>query len=91
MARSKGRSSGGGGRKGGGSRRSAEPVEQEIEVVEESSGLSPEEGVAIMTAILLLVAFLMVDYDRGKNYGTGALFAGSYDAQASSSAGSGGE
>lgn len=75
MARSKGRS-GGGRRNSGGGRAAAEPVE--VEVVEEESGLGFEAGVAIVTTIILLVAFLMVDYDRGANYGEGLLFKGKY-------------
>ena len=88
MARSKGRPSGGrrsGG--GGGGGRSAQPVEPaEIEVVEESAGMGVEAGVGIVTFIVLLVALLMVDYDRGLNYGDGAVFSGKYDAAAASAA-----
>ena len=43
-----------------------------------------EAAVAIMTALLLAIAFLMVDYDRGKNYGEGAFFKGQYSAPADS-------
>ena len=75
MARSKSRG-------GGGARRGAspEPVEAEIEVVAEESGMGFEAGVAIVTTIILFVAVLMVDYDRGKNYGEGMMFKGKYGA-----------
>ena len=45
-----------------------------------------EAGVGIVTFIVLLVALLMVDYDRGLNYGDGAVFKGKYDAAASAAA-----
>ncbi len=87
MARSKGRPSGGGRRSGGGGR-SARPEAAEVaevEVVEESAGMGMEAGVGIVTFIVLLVALLMVDYDRGLNYGDGAVFSGKY-AEAAKSA-----
>jgi hypothetical protein len=88
MARSKSRSG------GGSSRRSARAESVEVEVVEEESGIGFEAGVAIVTTLVLLVAFLMVDYDRGKNYGEGLMFKGKYaaaQAEPVSNSGGGGE
>ena len=76
MARSTSRS--GGGRRSGGGGSTRKPEVAEVEVVEESAGMGVEAGVSIMTCIVLLVAILMVDYDRGVNYGEGALFKGKY-------------
>ena len=84
MARSKSRSGG-----GGGGRRAARAESVEVEVVEEESGIGFEAGVAIVTTIVLLVAFLMVDYDRGKNYGEGLMFKGKYAAEQAAPADSG--
>lgn len=39
-----------------------------------------ESVLALVTGIMLLAAFVMVDYAKGSNYGTGLFFAGSYDA-----------
>lgn len=78
MARSRTRS-GGGGRKaaGGGrqakSRKAAAPV-AEVEVVEEEGGMGIDDGIPIITGVLLLVAFIMVDYVLGTDYGTGMFF-----------------
>jgi len=42
----------------------------------------PVEVVAvILTGVMLIAALLMVDYVKGSKYGTGMLFAGSYEAQ----------
>ena len=42
----------------------------------------PVEVVAVvLTGIMLLAALVMVDYVKGKKYGTGMMFAGSYEAQ----------
>ncbi len=79
MARSRSRS--GGGRKGGAdaggpkakSRKAAAPV-AEVEVVEESSGMTIDDGIPIITTLLLLVAILMTDYVLGTHYGEGLFF-----------------
>ena len=70
MARSKSRS--------GSSRRGAAAEVAEVEVVSEESGMGFEAGLAIITAVILFAAVLMVDYDRGTNYGEGMLFKGKY-------------
>jgi uncharacterized integral membrane protein len=46
----------------------------EVEVVEEKAGATWEAGVAILTALLLIVAILMVDYELGTSYGGGVFF-----------------
>jgi hypothetical protein len=46
----------------------------EVEVVEEKQGMGWEGGVAIVTAIVLVVAVLCVDYDLGQKYGQGIFF-----------------
>ena len=75
------RSSGGRGAKAT-SRKKAAPAAAEVEVVEESKGLGIDDGIAIMTGILILPAFLMTDHFRGTQYGDGLFFKGSYEAPA---------
>ena len=79
MARSRSRSSGGRkkaddakGRQAK-SRKKAAPV-AEVEVVEESGGLTIDDGIPIITGILLIVAFVLVDYVLGSHYGEGLFF-----------------
>ena len=87
MARSKGRS-GGNRSKGGGAparkstsrSQSAAAVVDEIEVVEEEGGLGIDDGIVIMTFLLLLAGFLCIDYARGQSHGEGILFKGKYEA-----------
>lgn len=87
MARSKGRS-GGGRRSGGGARtEAAQPVADEIEVVEEDGGMGIDDGIAFVTTVLLLGAFLCIDYARGAYHGSGLLFKGAYEAPADPDAG----
>ncbi|MFT6110601.1 MAG: hypothetical protein ACJA2W_003528 [Planctomycetota bacterium] len=78
MAKSKGRSGRGGAKPAPAAPKRREPVVDEIEVVEEEGGMGVDDGIILMTTLILLVAFLMVDYNRGKNYGEGMLFAGKY-------------
>jgi hypothetical protein len=47
----------------GGSARSAKTTD--VEVVEESSGLGFEGGVAIITALLLVAAWILIDHELG--------------------------
>jgi hypothetical protein len=51
-----------------------------VEVVEENNGGGVDAAIAIFTMILLVAGFLMLDYELGKHYGAGALFADSYEA-----------
>ena len=76
MARSKSRS--------GSSRRSATAEVAEVEIVSEESGLGFEVALAIITTVILLAAVIMIDYDRGANYGEGMLFSGKYAENAAS-------
>jgi len=78
MARSKSRT--GGTRRGAEarqssarSRKSAAPV-AEVEVVEESGGLTIDDGIPIITTVLLVAAILFVDYALGTQYGAGKFF-----------------
>lgn len=64
------------------SRKKAAPAAAEVEVVEESKGLGIDDGIAIITGILILAAFLMTDHFRGTKYGEGMLFKGQYEAPA---------
>ena len=77
MAKSKGRS-GRGAAAPAPAKKKREPVIDDIEVVEEVGGMGIDDGIVFMSTILLIVALLMVDYDRGKNYGEGVLFKGKY-------------
>ncbi len=86
MARS--RSRGAGARKGGGESRStkskkkAAPAVAEVEVVEEidpdlvvpDPGLSIDDGIPMVTTLVLLVAILVTDYVLGTHYGEGLFF-----------------
>jgi hypothetical protein len=81
MARSRTRSGGGGGgggKGGAGQARAAKsrkpaPV-AEVEVVEESGGMTIDDGIPIITTILLIAAFVLVDYALGTQYGEGMFF-----------------
>ena len=78
MASSRSRSSGAGRKKAdqGGRQaksRKAAPV-AEVEVVEETGGLTIDDGIPIITGILLIVAFVLVDYVLGHHYGEGMFF-----------------
>ena len=77
MAKSRARSGGGRGSAAKAkSRKSAPAPVAEVEVVEEKKGMGIDDGIPIMTTIILVVAFLFVDYVRGANYGEGLFFAG---------------
>jgi hypothetical protein len=39
-----------------------------------------DDGIIILTTIVLLAAFIMLDYHRGTSYGEGMLFKDSYKA-----------
>jgi len=46
----------------------------QVEVVEEGGGLGIDDGVMIVTAILFLVACLLLDKEMASNYGQGWIF-----------------
>lgn len=56
------------------SRKSAAAPVAEVEVVEEKKGMGIDDGIPILTAVVLLTAFLFVDYLRGTQYGEGMFF-----------------
>lgn len=54
------------------SRKSAAPAD--VEVVEESAGMGIDDGIIIMTTVVLAAAVLAIDYVRGAFYDTGMFF-----------------
>jgi hypothetical protein len=70
MAKSRARS-GGSNARAASSRKSAGA---EVEVVEEAGGLTIDDGIPIITAILMIAALLVVDYALGTQYGEGFFF-----------------
>jgi len=46
----------------------------DVEVVEDAPGLDVADGALIVTTVLLVVAFLFLDYARGSLYGEGMFF-----------------
>ncbi|MCB9916146.1 MAG: hypothetical protein H6828_13545 [Planctomycetes bacterium] len=77
MARSKNRGGGGAKKAAGGGRqaksRKPAPV-AEVEVVEEESGMGIDDAIPIVTGLLLIVAFFLVDYVLGNHYADGLFF-----------------
>jgi len=75
MARSSSRSKRGG--KASKSRKSkkAEVSVEEVEVVEESKSLGIDDGMVIVTTLLLIAAFVFTDYLLGADYAKGWFFA----------------
>jgi len=75
MARSsRARSAGGASKSKATSRKSAPAPVAEVEVVEEKKGMGIDDGIPLMTAVLLLTAFLLVDYLRGSHFDEGMFF-----------------
>jgi hypothetical protein len=62
------------------SKSKAAPRKAQVEVVEEAGGGGIDAGIAIITTLLLVAAFLFMDKNLGEHYGAGALFADSYTA-----------
>jgi hypothetical protein len=75
MARSSSRSKRGG--KPSKSRKSkkAEVAVDEVEVVEESKSLGIDDGMVIVTTLILIAAFVFTDYLLGVDYAKGWFFA----------------
>lgn len=71
MARSRSRSSSS---RSASSRKSS--ASAEVEVVEESGGMGIDDGIPIITTVLLIAALMMVDYAIGTHYGAGFFFKG---------------
>ena len=40
-----------------------------------------ESAIAVCTGIMLVLALLLVDYEKGVHYGTGMFFKGNYGAE----------
>jgi len=59
----------------------ATPRKAQVEVVEEADGGGLDAGIAIITALLLVAAFFMLDKELGSHYGEGMFFASSYSSQ----------
>ena len=47
-------------------------------VVEEAPKGGLETGIAVLTALILVTAFMLVDYELGKSYGEGQFFKDKY-------------
>jgi hypothetical protein len=64
--------------------RSKEPAPKQAKKVKEPKvdrpGPPVESVLAVITGIMLLTAFFLVDYTKGRDYGTGLFFKGSYEA-----------
>jgi hypothetical protein len=52
----------------------------QVEVVEENDGGGLDAGIAIITAILLVTGFFLLDFQLGKHYGDGQFFKNEYQA-----------
>lgn len=57
------------------SKKKAAPIADEVEVVEESGGMGIDDAIPIVTGVLLIASFLLVDYVLGTDYGKGLFFA----------------
>ena len=76
MARSSSRSKRGGKpSKGRKSKKKAEVAVDEVEVVEESKSLGIDDGMVIMTTLILIAAFVFTDFLLGVDYAKGWFFA----------------
>ena len=49
-------------------------AESEVEVVEEAGGIDWDTGVSLVTAVILIAALVILDYEMGRNLGGGILF-----------------
>ena len=78
MARSRSRSKRGS--KPAKSRRSkkTEEVVEEVEVVEEGRRLGIDDGMVIITFLLIVTAFFVTDYLLGSDYAQGLFFKGKF-------------
>lgn len=65
--------------------RAKAPAPQKVKKVKEIKEAKPgppvESMLALVTGIMLLAAIVLVDYTKGRDYGTGMFFKGSYGAQ----------
>lgn len=56
------------------SRKAAPAPAPAVEVVEEVKGLGMEDGIIILTTVILAAALMLVDYAKGAFYDRGFLF-----------------
>lgn len=62
--------------------RSKEPAPKQKKAKEpkvDRPGPPVESVLAVVTGLMLLTAFILVDYTKGRDYGTGLFFKGSYE------------
>lgn len=65
--------------------KSAPAKEKKVKQPKEIKPGPPVESVlALVTGLLLVTAFVLVDYTKGRDYGTGLFFKGKYEAARSS-------
>ena len=80
MARSQrkagGSRSGGGASRGSTKSKSKKAAAVEVEVVEEEGGMGIDDGIAIMTTLVLIAAILLVDYWQSVFADGGKFFSG---------------
>ena len=60
--------------------KSARPARAQVEVVEEGDSGGLDAGLAIITTLLLVTGFFLLDYQLGNHYGEGVFFKDSYQA-----------
>lgn len=78
MARSRSRSKRGSKPAKSRTSKKAEEVVEEVEVVEESKRLGIDDGMVIITTLILVAAFFITDYLLGIDYAKGLFFAESF-------------
>lgn len=75
MARSRSKKKGGKSAKKSRKSKKAEVSVDEVEVVEESKSLGIDDGMVIVTTLILIAAFVFTDYLLGVDYAKGWFFA----------------
>ena len=46
----------------------------DVEIVEEAGGMDLDTGIGIITALLLITALVLIDYELGRSLGAGMFF-----------------
>ena len=75
MARSRSKKKGGKSAKKSRKSKKAEVSADEVEVLEESKSLGIDDGMVIVTTLVLIAAFVFTDYLLGVDYAKGWFFA----------------
>jgi len=75
MARSRSKKKGGKSAKKSRKSKKADVSVDEVEVVEESKSLGIDDGMVIVTTLILIAAFVFTDYLLGVDYAKGWFFA----------------